>query len=81
MSYAEELWGHFYSMDTNEDKFLDSTEMLEYLNKNKTDGKHRKKNNQLRYEDVFEKNFCLHKRMVQLGKLSQISRFLRDNSN
>jgi len=48
MSYAEELWGHFYSMDTNEDKFLDSTEMLEYLNKNKTDGKHGKKNNQLR---------------------------------
>ena len=49
MSYAEELWGHFYSMDSNGDKFLDSTEMLEYLNKNKTDGKHGKKNNQLRY--------------------------------
>lgn len=48
MSYAEELWGHFYSMDSNGDKFLDSTEMLEYLNKNKTDGKHGKKNNQLR---------------------------------
>ena len=68
MSYAEELWGHFYSMDTNEDKFLDSTEMLEYLNKNKTDGKHGKKNNQLRYEDVFENN------MVKLRKFFKISR-------
>ena len=50
MSYAEELWGHFYSMDSNADQFLDSTEMLEYLNKNKTDGKHGKKNNQLRFD-------------------------------
>ena len=39
MSYTEELWGHFYSMDNNGDKFLDSTEM----NKKRTDGKHAKK--------------------------------------
>merc|ERR1711970_1441947 len=48
MSYAEELWGHFFSMDSNEDKFLDSREMLEYLNRNKTEGRHQQKNNEMR---------------------------------
>ena len=48
MSYAEELWGHFYNMDTNVDKYLDSNEMVEYLNINKTEGKHGRKTNELR---------------------------------
>jgi len=39
MSYNEELWGHFYSMDKDGDKFLDSGEMLDYLNRNKTNGR------------------------------------------
>lgn len=48
MSYAEELWGHFFSMDHNEDKFLDSREVLDYLNRNKTGGRHQQKNDQMR---------------------------------
>jgi len=48
MSYAEQLWGHFYSLDTNGDKFGDSQEMLNYLNNNKSEEVSRQKSNQLR---------------------------------
>ena len=59
MSYAKQVWGHFFSMDSNGDKFPDSTKMLEYLNENKTDGKHGKKNNQLMYL-LHSINVCKH---------------------
>jgi len=37
MSRGEELRGHFYSADTNNDQVLDDVELLDYINKNKTD--------------------------------------------
>jgi len=37
MSRGEELWGHFYSADTNSDQVLDDMELLDYINKNRTD--------------------------------------------
>lgn len=48
MTYPEELWGHFFNMDSNGDNYLDSEEMLDYLNKNKTEGKHKERNKELR---------------------------------
>jgi len=47
MSYGEELWGHFYGSDVSKDGYLDSSEMLEYINNNKTGGYYRQ-NQELR---------------------------------
>jgi len=48
MSYAEMIWGHFYSLDKNGDKYADSQEMLDYLNINKSQDAITSKSSQLR---------------------------------
>ena len=47
MSYGEEVWGHFFASDVSKDGFLDSSEMLLYINNNKTGG-YQKQNQELR---------------------------------
>jgi len=50
MSRGEELWGHFYSADLNKDLAMDTGELMEYINRNKTGtGKHQQENNKMRH--------------------------------
>lgn len=50
MSRGEEIWGHFYSADVNRDQGLDSDELQDYLNRNKTiSGRHHVENDKMRY--------------------------------
>jgi len=48
MSWAEIIWGHFYSLDTNKDDHADSEELLAYLNTDKGEEVARQRSNQLR---------------------------------
>jgi len=49
MSRGEEIWGHFYSADVNRDQGLDSDELQNYLNRNKTiSGRHHVENDKMR---------------------------------
>ena len=49
MSKGEELWGHFYSADKDRDQGINSTELQDYLTRNKTStGKHKTENDKLR---------------------------------
>ena len=49
MSRGEELWGHFYSADLDRDQSMDNKELLDYLNRNKTNtDKHQEKSNKMR---------------------------------
>ena len=50
MSRGEEIWGHFYSADVNRDQGLDSDELQDYLNRNKTiSGRNHVENDKMRY--------------------------------
>jgi len=48
MSYSEELWSHFYSMDVDKNKFLDSKEIGDYLDRNRTVRGHQSNSNEHR---------------------------------
>jgi len=49
MSKGEELWGHFYSADEDRDQGISSTELQDYLSRNKTStGRHKTENDKLR---------------------------------
>ena len=49
MSRGEELWGHFYSADKDRDQGINSTELQDYLNRNKPNTeKYKTKNDRLR---------------------------------
>jgi len=49
MSRGEEIWGHFYTADVNRDQGLDSDELQNYINRNKTiSGRHHVENDKMR---------------------------------